>query len=241
MFMGNLDFRTGQNPYQLVDPLTGQVVFSGSDPTLALRSADNFETLKLIDTLPSSATYLQTLVNTPIPGASPPLNDIGRVHLTADGESAMVLLTIGFVSVSSGIHRYDVASNTWIDHNPALAGLQAIGPNSSPRGPMVGGGNDLALARDGSFGTITNANQIYRFDFDPTNTSSWSRTIITGSWTPFGGYGSTISSDGKRIVLRAPDVPMTDSELILLDSSTGAVLATNLLIGAPWISRIAKR
>ena len=195
----------------------------------------------MIDTLVGSPTYLQTLATTVIPGASPPFNEVVRVQIMPDGDSALVLLAIGFVGNESGIQRYDIAANTWIDHNPSVAGIQAIGPRSAPRGPQVTLGNDLPLARDGSFATLTSYDQIYRVDLDPANTASWSLTVLTGGWTPSTGYGSTITSDGRRIVLLAPDAPLTNSTLILVDSSTGAVLATNLAIDAPWFSRMAER
>jgi hypothetical protein len=231
----------GRAPALAAPVSSQQWALAGLGRRLAVYSGDSAgRALLLVDTEPGSPTYLQVVDRTPVPELTPPFNAVRRVRLTADGEVALVALNVGFFTAASGVHRYATAARLWLDHNPLLPGVQAIGPGSLPPATLVSS-SDLALARDGSFATLTPYAAIERIDFDRNHPAAFSITRVTGAWTPNTSFGHTITTDGKRVLLLAPSVPLTSSDATLVDARTGAVLASHPLPAAPWISTFAER
>jgi hypothetical protein len=148
-------------------------------------------------------------------------------------------LTVGFLTAVSGVHRYDVRARTWIDHGPVAPGIQPIGPQSLPQGPLLTS-SDLALARDGSFAVLTGYNRIERIDFDRNDPRRWQIVSLPFSAAPSTSFGHT-TSDGMRVLLLAPGNPLSDSQATLIHLGNGATLAATTLTGIPWISRFAER
>ncbi|MCA8948196.1 MAG: hypothetical protein KDE27_01760 [Planctomycetes bacterium] len=196
---------------------------------IAIYSGTAANELMIVDVDPAGTGYLQVIDRAVVPGLQPPLNALSRVRVAADASMAYALLSVGFFTVPSGLHRYDVRTGQWRDHNALAPGIQAIGPSSSPPGPMVTS-SDLAFARDESFAVLTEYAGIRRIDLDRDDPAAWNITAIPGSWTPNTSFGHTVTATGD-VLLFASGPTATDSVATLVDPFSGQVRASAQLIG----------
>ena len=145
------------------------------------------------------------------------------VAFTPDN-SQVLILRQGTGSTPSEIARYSFLLGGWIDHNPGLAGIQNLGPNSAPPVVLGSAGTSLSMAKDGSFVVVSGFGGngwCGRVDIDINNPSFFSYTPATG--TNFANaWRSSISPDGDRVAV-ASGAPF---RLNFLDAATMNFIAS---------------
>lgn len=104
--------------------------------------------LHLVDTDPLSATYLQVVASPPIP-TSGGLVISTRIRFSPDDTECYVLLQ-NAGPVPGELARYLVPAGVWLDHDPATAVVDNIGPSSSPPVPFGSAPLGLDVGADGA-------------------------------------------------------------------------------------------
>lgn len=179
--------------------------------------------LFVVDTDPSSPSFMQPLLTTTIPYdaslAIPPLPT--DVALTGDG--GMALITLQETGTPSEIARFDLTTGSFIDHNSAQPGVQHIGIQSSPAVALGDAAFTVALSGDDSLAAICGwagggwAGALF---LDPQTPSTWSYGPFAPGVPLTDSWGLDISSDGTRVAIETQD------QLHVLDALTGVLLRT---------------
>ncbi|MCA8973361.1 MAG: hypothetical protein KDC98_01500 [Planctomycetes bacterium] len=195
--------------------------------------------LLLVDIDPARTTFLQIVDSSPIPGLMPQFNGVRAIRSSADGTIVFVVLGVGFFTVPSGIHRYRTDTRQWLDHNPGLAGIQAIGPRSTPPGPMITS-SDFALARDESFAVVMNYDKLVRLDFDRDDPDYWQLTNLTGSWVPTTGPSHVLTANGD-LVLLVGNSPLPGTTAYLIDPFTANISGLQAIVPSATNATFGRR
>jgi hypothetical protein len=184
--------------------------------------------LILVDTDPSSPTYLQFNNLGPIPAGTSPFPLATTVIFTADSAQILVAISLG---QAGEIGRYDLAFGQWLDHDPGTPGIQQIGPSSAPPATVPAGTWDLDLSPNGLFAVVAGfggAGGAGRLQLDPTNALNWGYTpLATG--IP-GAWACAVSGDNQSVAVGSFGGP--SPQLVVLDALTGATQFTVPLPGA---------
>jgi hypothetical protein len=182
--------------------------------------------LILVDTDAASATYLQSIDSSPVPGTFSFAFSIAA-GFTPNDEYCLVLISgIGTQHVA----RYHVPTQTWVDHDAVAPGTQHI-----DLGPTYGVPTGMEVSADGTFAVISglgagSAGWALRLDLlDPTSSPNFAVTpYLPGMALLPGAYGASLSRDGTMAAFTST----TPAKLLILDSATGALLANIPLPGA---------
>lgn len=181
---------------------------------------------EIVDTNPLSATFLQIVVSTTIPGAaSAGFAFVSDCRVSIDDAYAYVLYAgpgVGRLAV------FDLAAQTWLDFGPA-AGQQDLQVG-------VGVPNSMALSIDRSFALVAGGGSpagVSRLDFDYANPSNSTVTVFGGFLAP-NCNGLSLSPDGTRACVTSTNQPVAPpGTLIVFDAATGATIHT-LPLGNLW-------
>ncbi len=171
--------------------------------------------LRIVDTDPTSGTFLQVVASAPMPslvGTLPTGDDAGF-----SVNDAWVFVLVGNATSTQAVGIFDRATSSWVDHAPAVAGIQhATLPGNNPK--------RMAVARDGRFlvvvGGSAGSGFAARMDFDVTQPGQV-------SWTPYplarivadGATSVDVSPDGDRIA-----VGTTTGHVVIADVTSGALV-----------------
>ena len=133
------------------NPLIERFALSASGRRAAILSAF-VRYLHIVDTDPTSPTYMQVLFEGAIP-VNGPFPIVTSAVVTSDDQSVLISIQRGG-GTASAIARFDLSSMTWIDHNPGMSGIQHIGPNSSPVANLGPAAFDVDVASDDTFAVV---------------------------------------------------------------------------------------
>jgi hypothetical protein len=174
---------------------------------------------------PASPAYLTSI---PMPQPQVTLDGfsvVGPVHISPDGRViSFPIDTIGGFQIDV-VHRFDVVTNQWIDHNPTAAGTQPLSNSFATPGIPQQFGRYLP-SRDGSSlvfpGTVSAMARVDLDLADPTHVS-----VVTLP-VPGGGFGSdypALTPSGRFVVRRNfnPFNSVGPVALSLVELATGTV------------------
>lgn len=184
-------------------------------------------TLVIVDTDPASATYMQSLGSSNVPGSgSWGFAFSVAAGFTPNDEYCLILVSgIGTQFVA----RYHLPTQTWVDHDPVTPGIQNIdlGTYTVP--------DAMEVAADGSFAAISglgagSAGWALRLDlFDPAAIPNYAITpYLAGQGLLAGAYGASVSRDGAYAAFTST----TPAKLLIVNAATGALVANVPLPGA---------
>jgi hypothetical protein len=181
---------------------------------------------ELIDTDPSSPTFLQVLVSTQVPGASAAgFAFVSDCRVSIDDAYAYVLYTgigVGALAV------YELATQSWLDFGAA--------PGQQDMQVGVTVPNGMVLSLDRSFALVAGGGSttgVARIDFDYATPANSTVTLFSGIVAP-NCNGLSMSPDGSRAcVTSTPASVSPPGTLIVFDVATGGVLQT-VALGNLW-------
>ena len=189
--------------------------------------------LTIVDTDPTSPTFLQNLVSqfaiTPTQNG---INLPNQVRITPDDRYALVIVQLAGATPSE-IARFDIVNNAWIDHNPTLPGVQHMSPSSLPPVVLGGAGTGLSVSSDGRFAVVAGFNGCGwagRIALDPSDPQSFGYTpwnpgvLLSNAWT------ASLSTDDTEVGIacwpRDSCPAVASPQLFRLEAVTGALLGT---------------
>lgn len=183
--------------------------------------------LIVVDTDPASATYMQSVATSSVPGSG----SWGFAFSVAAGftpnDDYCVILVSGLGTQFAA--RFHVPTQTWVDHDPITPGTQNIdlGAYTVP--------DAMEVAPDGSFAVVTglgagSAGWAIRLGLlDPAAIPNYSITpYLAGQGLLAGAYGASVSRDGALAAFTST----TPAKLLIVNASTGALVANVPLPGA---------
>jgi hypothetical protein len=182
---------------------------------------------EIVDTDPSSPTFLSVLVSTPVPGAAAlGFCFVGDCAISADELYAYVLYS-GLGAQALAVR--DLVTGTWLDFDAGAPGQQDLAiPLPVP--------NRMALRLDRAFAVVSGqggGGWAARIDFDYTTPSSTTFTPFAGLAIP-NANGISLSPDGTRAaVTSTPQQVAPPGTLVVFDVLTGALLQS-VPLGTMW-------
>ncbi|MBK8978300.1 MAG: hypothetical protein IPM29_20550 [Planctomycetes bacterium] len=188
--------------------------------------------ITIVATDPASPTFLQnrfTQLTIPVDQAGP-LTLATRVAITPDERYALVTLQ-GVGTTPAEIARLDLATGSWVDHDPAGFATN-IGPFSVPPIVMGSAPTSLQVSGDGRYaivGGFGGCGWVGRLDLDPKNPLAVTYTAFAPGVPLANGWTAALSNDEKEICI--PTWPRTGCalsapQLVRLDARTGTLLST---------------
>jgi hypothetical protein len=181
---------------------------------------------ELVDTNPSSATFLQTIVSTPVPGAAS-LGFAFASDCAISTDDAYVYVLYAGIG-SGGLAVWDVTAAAWLDFSPL--------PGQQDKTVGVTVPNGLVLAADRSFALVAGGGSttgVVRIDFDYAVPSNSTTTLFTSVVAP-NCNGLSLSPEGTRAcVTSTPASVSPPGTLIVFDVQNGGVLQT-VPLGTMW-------
>ncbi|MAF66139.1 MAG: hypothetical protein CMJ84_10850 [Planctomycetes bacterium] len=214
-----------------VNPIVERFALSASGNRAAVLSA-LMRQLHVVDTDPASPTYMRVLFQGPVP-VSGPFPVVTSAVVTSDDGQVIVSIQRGG-GMPSSLGRFDLSSSSWIDHNPALPGIQNIGPDSAPAADLGAAVFDVDIAGDDTFAVACGwggAGWAGRLDLDPAVPSLWMWTAYAPGVGLTDAWALDLASDDQLLAIE------TERRVLLLHPGTGAVvhsfplaLATNIYL-----------
>jgi hypothetical protein len=184
--------------------------------------------LVLVDTDPMSINYLKSLIVTQVPASGMHLTT--RVAFTQDEK--LVMVVIQNVGTTPGeIARYDIATNTWLDHNSTQSGIQNIGPNSVPPAMLGSAPTDIEIDPTGAFAVVCGFGGngwAGRLDLKPGSPSYFSYQTLQPMATLPGAWACGLARDGSLMSIGT----FPNANLVLADPLTGTLIGTVGMTGA---------
>ncbi|HEB53430.1 MAG TPA: hypothetical protein ENI87_09275 [bacterium] len=182
--------------------------------------------MDLVDTNPASATFLQVVASSPVPGANSGFTFASDCAVSLDELYAYVLFTgLG----QDGLAVYDIGSGTWLDFDPAPGTQSLVFSDPIP--------NLMALSLDRSFAIVSGqggAGWVARVDFDYANPSNSTITPYQLSVPVPDCNAVSLSPEQTRAAVTSTATFLsTPSELTVFDVNTGALLQ-NVTLSAMW-------
>lgn len=184
----------------------------------------------VVDTDPTSAAYLSVLQTLPVPlGAGLAL--CNRIRFSADESQILVLIQIAGAAPGE-IARYDRNLAQWIDHNATVAGVQNIGPSSTPAAALGSAPTSLDIAPDGSFAVVSGfggSGWAGRLDLVPGQPMQFAYQSLNPGVPLPGAWGCGLSRDG---LLLAIGTFGTSDNAVFVDPLTGKLIGQVGISGA---------
>ncbi len=191
-------------------------------------------TLTVVDTDPSSPTFLQNLVSgLPVPvNTGSPIDIATQAAFTTDERYLFVTIQLAGATPAE-VARFDLFANAWVDHNAALPGQQNLGVLSNPAVTFGSAPTSITVSNAGDFaivGGFGNCGWVGRLDLDPKDPSAF-------AWTPFmpaapleNGWTAGLSKDETEVAVATwPDSrcgQLAAPQLVRVDATSGAMLGT---------------
>ncbi|MDP6539913.1 MAG: hypothetical protein QF410_10260 [Planctomycetota bacterium] len=175
--------------------------------------------LHVVDTDPASTTYMQVLYQGPVP-VSGPYPIVTSAAVTSDESQVIVAIQRGG-GAPSAIARFDLATLSWMDHNPHLPGIQNIGPDSAPPAGLGAAVFDVDVAGDDTFVVACGwggAGWAGRLDLDPTIPPLWSWTAYAPPQGLADAWALDLAADDQLVAIE------TEGRVLVLRADTGAVV-----------------
>jgi hypothetical protein len=182
---------------------------------------------ELVDTNPTSPTFLQTVLSLPVPGLTGGgLTLASDVDVSIDDQYAYVLY---HVLGAGGLAVLHIPTQTWLDLDPAPGQQNLSLPLTVP--------NRMALSNDRTFSVISGQGSggwVARVDYDYANPSATTLTqLAIGSALPNCNAASLSPDNTRCAVSSTPTFLATPSYLVILDVQTGSVLQ-NVTFSTGW-------
>lgn len=142
--------------------------------------------LTVYDMDPASPNWLTAIstINVPMGPSMATVNSLSA----SDHGSGQLLCTIqGYGQIQGEVARRNLTTNQWIDHNPALAGIQNIGVNAAPptspgiapaHVDIAGDGRHAAVAAIGNSIITAGSSTLAALQLDPADPSAWTCAIL---------------------------------------------------------------
>ncbi len=187
---------------------------------------------QVVDTNPTSPTFLTSIVSTTVPGTLGLTFALGSdCAISADDLYAYVLYTgITLASTqAAGLAVYDLTAGIWLDFDAGTGGQQDLNI------PLVVP-NRMALANDRSFVVISGQGSggwAARVDLDYTTPSNSTFTQYAGLQIPNANAISLSPDDTRAAVTSTPQSVAPPGTLVIFDVQSGAVLHT-VALGQMW-------
>jgi len=184
-------------------------------------------TLDLVDLQPSSATYLQVIVSTSVPGTVGQGFSFATDCKVSIDDRYVYLLWAGIGS-ASGLGVYDLFTQSWLDFSTAF------GHQDFPL--TLGVPNQMDLSLDRSFAVVSGqggAGWAGRIDFDYSNPENTTFTQFVGLTIP-DANGISLSPDDTRAAVASTQTFLSaPSVLTVFDVNNGGVLQS-VTLSAMW-------
>jgi hypothetical protein len=181
--------------------------------------------LIIVDTDAASATYLQSVITSVVPGSFGFAFSVAA-GFTPNDEYAIVLISgLGVQAIA----RFHLPTQTWVDHDAITPGVQHIDLGPSYTVPSA-----MQVSRDGKFAVVSglgagSVGWAVRVDMDPAAVPAYTVTpYLAGQGLLAGAYGASISPDGTQAAFTST----TPAKLLIVDATTGALQANVPLPGA---------
>jgi hypothetical protein len=182
---------------------------------------------QLVDTNPSSATFLQTIVSTAVPNAvALGFSFVAACAVSIDDAYAYVLYT--GIPPAAYLAVWDVGASSWLDFDAAPGQQDFLITVPVPNG--------MALSFDRSFAVVAGqggSGGVMRINFDyavPANTVG---TTYTGLTVP-NCNGISLSPEGGRVAVTSTTASVSPpGTLVIFDAQSGAVLHS-VALGNMW-------
>jgi hypothetical protein len=167
----------------------------------------------IVDTDPTSATFLQVVVSVPISSTSPGSGPIMACWVSDDDQYAY--LTVPGAAPYVGVLH--IPTQTWLDFDANAAGQQHfLLPSLTPNFMVVSPDASYAIVTGGA----TGLGWVQRIDFDYANPGLTQISDCVPGVQMFGTGGPSVSFDNTRFAFTANGL------LYVVDAQTGAVLLT---------------
>lgn len=180
--------------------------------------------LEVVDLQPTSASYLQVVVSTPVPNATG-FSFASDCAISID-DAYVYLLYAG--TGPSGVAVWDMAASAWLDFSTA--------PGQQDFALSLAVPNTMDLSLDRSFAVVSGqggAGWAGRIDFDYANPENSSFTQFVGLTIP-DANGISLSPDSTRAAITSTQTFLNaPSELTIVDAFSGAVIQ-NVTLSAMW-------
>jgi hypothetical protein len=183
--------------------------------------------LIIVDTDPASATYMQSIITSTVPGSGTwGFSFSVAAGFTPNDEYAVILVSGLGVQFMA---RFHLPTQTWVDHDPNAAGIQHIelGIYTVP--------DAMEVAPDGTFAVVSglgagSAGWAIRVDLLPPSASPnfLITPYLSGMGLLAGAYGASLSRDGTMAGFTATTPP----KFLIVNAATGALIANIPLPGA---------
>lgn len=191
-------------------------------------------TLTIVDTDPSSPTFLQNLTPfpQPVPINQPSAIDIAtQVVITPDDRYALVVIQLAGATPGE-IARFDMQTGQWVDHDAALPGTQNLGPFSTPPVALGSAPTSITLSNAGDFAIVGGFGQcgwLGRLDLDPLVPTNFGWTSYAPMASTSNSWAVTLSNDESEVAWgtwpQSGCTGPTTPELVRMDVQTGNVLS----------------
>jgi hypothetical protein len=190
--------------------------------------------LILVDTDPTSSTWMQVLGSTPVPTPpTSPFNLATQAAFTPEGDVILILIqTLG--SAPGEIARYLVSAQAFLDHDLGAPGIQNIGPASVPPAGLGSAPVGIAVPASQAFAVVSGfggPGWAGRLDFDPANPFLWQWTTWTPGPSLQGAYACDVAADATTAAIGT----FPNSQLVVVDPANGSLLGT---VGLPAASNV---
>ncbi|MBL8898699.1 MAG: hypothetical protein JNM84_13765 [Planctomycetes bacterium] len=189
------------------------------------------DVVQRVDTNPASATYLQVTGTYFLPPATSALRIANQVRILPGDRYALILIQ-NAGSTPGEMHRLDVQTGLFVDHDPATVAIDALGIRSQPPVGFGSAPHGFALARDGSFAVVTGwsgSGFAGRLDLDPQNPLVFAWTSYVPGVSLGGAWACDLARDEQSVFVGT--FP-TNPQLHRLDVQTGTLIASVPLAGA---------
>ena len=178
---------------------------------------------ELVDTDPSSTTFLQTIVSTPIPGAQ-----AMGFAFTAACEISLdeIYVYVLYAGLGAGaLAVWDRGTQSWLDFGAAPGQQDLAMPMTVP--------NSMTLSLDRTFALVAGSGSVARIAFDYVTPSNTTATLFTGLAVP-NVNGISMSPEGTRAcVTSTPASVSPPGTLVIFDAFTGAQIHS-VPLGNMW-------
>jgi len=182
----------------------------------------------IYDLDPASPTYLQEIRTLEVPDHGQSIVSVITDMVWAPNGKELWVLVQHTGSMNAEIGRYSFETNSWIDHNPTMPGIQCLGDYSTP--PLVSGGAPTYLRMAplggfcmvGGFGTPNfgtySKGWMMRVDFEQGSANGVQASYFSAMDLGPDSWGAALNADGSKICVAAPNQGAGDVHFISTNS-----------------------
>lgn len=182
--------------------------------------------LRVIDTDPSSPSYMTTIFSAPTPNASGLVIAVGAVFTPDDSD---VFFAFGGL-VPSQIARFSLLTGQFVDMDPSTPAIDNIVLPQTVA-------NRMAMSRDGRYLVVTGSGSggwVAKVELDPSNPSNYTLSYLNpGPGLTVSATAPSISPDGTQICWLSNLSSPTQGRMIITDEF-GTLQSTVFLTGSSF-------